>query len=357
MKKFLLGLLCFTFLFNLAGCTDSQVNIGKLQFEIDKAKETAKAYMISLSQGDSDKANSYCKDIKISANELEKAQNNKINSFKIDRIIEKADYAYINYKVARGNDEDVTAELDEISLKIEKEEENYLITNVHCESLKQVYRSGDTLRIREESTGKSQLLLKMKELPRQIYPKRNEVVINKEDVPIGTIDKVSIGFQGERIAMSLNDGSNTAIIMAMIKQSEPAVAGSGENDNEKQSNDNTENLDELVEKSIVGKTTGYDILSNSTVNKILFSDDVGELIVQISTEGQGDSIKVYKNPDGSLLELQLDKIFPPTQYSVDVLRITEEGTIINVEPIVDGATESGEYIVDFNKQLVKRNNS
>lgn len=352
MKKIFKGMLCLILIFTLGGCKGFKGEVTAESFDIEGATDIGREYMQNLALGNIDKANSYFRDKNISEEEAVKMEKNKINSYKLDKVDEGANYAYFNYIVLRENKTDLRADLDGIVLKIMKEDDKYLIDEIITSSIKQVYKEKDTLRIRDEESGKSNLLLRMRDLPGEVYPKNEEVTLSKETVPESEFNKISIGFNGNRVAITLTDGNNTFIVMALTKEVE-AAAGEveGEKNNE---GDMEEDLDEILEKPIAESIVGYDFLQGEEVEKILFSKDDGELILQGKQEGMGNRVKIYKNPKGELMPLKLDKVFPREEYSLSIISVTEEGTSINVESIGGEKEAEGIYIVDVKAGKVVR---
>ena len=348
MKKFFIGILCLILILTIGGCNRSMGEVTVHLFDIKEAMDTGSEYMKNLALGNIEEANSYCRNKDISKEEVAKMQENKIDSYKLDKVQEGANYAYLKYIVLRGNNVALTADLDGIVLKIMKEDDKYLIDDIKASNIKQVYKEKDTLRIRDEESGKSKLLLRMRDLPQEVYPKKEEVTLSKETVPKSEFNKISIGFEGNRVAITLTDGKNTFIAVAMIKELEATVGKEN-----KEGNIDT-NLDEILEKPIAERIVGYDFLQGEEVEKLLFSKDDGELIVQGKQAAVGNRVKIYKNPKGELMPLKLDKLFPRELYSVNIFSVTGEGTLINVEAIGEEKEAVGTYMVDVKEgKLVK----
>jgi len=351
VKKFFKGILCLILIFTLCGCENFMGEVTVHLFDIKEAMDVGSGYMKNLALGNINEANSYCRNKDISKEEVAKMQLNKINSYILDKFEEGANYAYLKYIVLRGNDETLRADLDGIVLKIMKEDDKYLIDDIKASNIKQVYKEKDTLRIRDEESGKSKLLLRMKDLPRQVYSKKEEVTLSKETVPESQFNKISIGFKGNRVAITLTDGKDTFIAVAMIKELE-AAAGKAQGEENTDTNTGT-NLDEILEKPIAEKIVGYDLLQGEMVETLLFSKDDGELIVQ-GKQGGVASVKIYKNPKGELIPLKLDKLFPKERYSVNILSVTGDGTFINVESLGEETEGVGTYTVDVKEgKIVK----
>lgn len=347
MKKFIVFILCLM----LTGCSTVVQNVNSNLFDIEKAKESAGEYMSALSKGEIGTAETLCENKKISNEEVEKLKNNKFRAYKIDEINEGADYAYIKYLVIRGNNTEVRADLDSIELKVSKIDGEYKITEIEAKNIKQVYLDKENLRIIDGEIGKSDLLLRKKDLPKEVYSKGDEVTLTMDTVPDVQFSKLNVGFQGKYVGVTLSNGDKTLVSLSIIndvdnslKKSKGASASSNTN----------ENIEDIFEKPIAEKIVGYDLIDAGTTEKILFTNNDEFLVLQVNKEGKGSSIRIYKNPLGELVNFEIDKKFPPDKYSLDIQKITEGGIYIEVTPISSEAAEKGLYIIDIKNMDISK---
>lgn len=346
MKKFIIFILCLM----LTGCNtvikDRDVDL----FDIEKATDVAGEYMNALSKGEIERADKLCKDRVISYEEAEKLENNKFKSYKVKETNEGADYAYIKYLVIRGNNDDVRADLDSIELKVTKIKNDYKITEIEAKNVKQVYLDKENLRIIDGETGKSDLLLRKKDLPKEVFTKGDEVTLTMDTVPEVNFSKINVGFQGKSVGVTLSNGDKTLVVLSVINdvkdpQSTPkegAVVSTNQD------------IEDILEKPISEKIVGYDLIDADKVEKLLFTDSDEALVLQVKKEGSGSEIRIYKNPSGELMNLEIDKKFPKDKYSLDIQKITKEGIYIDVTPISTNIDEEGVYRIDIkNKEISK----
>lgn len=324
MRKTLLFCISIILLFGMVGC---QRNLGNNKIDMFNEKEATsvgRRYMDELSKG----------------------QDNFINSFKLDHSAEGGDFVFLNYKVIRGNDKGNSIGLDSFDLKVIKNAEVYSVEEVKSKNKKQVYVDNNTLRILDEEVGESQLFLRSKDLPKEIYSKGNRVMIKKEVVPQGEFSMLAMGFEGNKVALVIKNEDKEFLALALVKESKATVAkGKGED------SDNIDNkqIDELIEKPIVEKIVPYDLMENSKIEKIVFTNDDAELILQV-TSGGISSLRTYKNPSGELIPIDLDKRFPGDKYQVKIDRVNEEGSFIKVIAIDSGEEE--EYLLNLKEMKV-----
>lgn len=337
MKKLMSFILCFL----LMGCeiTTQEVNVDL--FDVEEALYIAGEYMSALSKGEVGIADALCSDIYISDEEAEKLIKNKFVAYKIKDVSEGANYAYVKYLVIR-EDNQVKADLDSIELKVTKENYEYKVNNVEAKNIKQVYLDNDNLRIIDSENGKSNLLLRKRDVPKEVFAKGDEVTLTMDTVPEMEFKKINIGFKGDVIGITLSNGSDTLVVLATVNDTK---------DSNKSSSSNIQifnsDVDEILEKPIAEKVLGYDLINEEEIEKVLFTDNDEALVLNIKKSGRGSEVRIYKNPTGELLDFKLNEEFPNDRYSVKVQKITEEGISIGVIPISSEGDKEGDYIVDI----------
>lgn len=345
MKKFIVFILCLL----LTGCSAVVENVSLNLFDIEEAKEISNKYMSALAESDIGVAEALCEDKFISSKETEKLENNKFVAYKVEEVNEGADYAYIKYLVIRGNNSEVRADLDSIELKVNKIENDYKITEVEAKNVKQVYLEKDNLRVIDGMTGKSNLLLRKKDIPKEVYRKGDEVTLTMDTVPEVKFNKVNIGFQGKYVGMTLSDGSKTLVVLSVINNED-----SNSKSSTKVTSENGENMEDVFEKPVAQKIIGYDLVNAGITEKILFTDNDETLVLQLKKEGEGSSVRVYKNTSGELMNFEINKKFPANKYSLNIKKITEGKIHIDVTPLSSEAEESGRYIIDIENMDISK---
>lgn len=326
MKKRLLFFISLILICCMVGCKGEVDTIKGEMFNEKEATRVGRIYM----------------------DELCKGQDNFINAFKLDHSSEGGDFVFLNYKVMRGNDKGDSIGLDSFDLKVIKNAEMYSVEEVKSKNTKQVYVDNNTLRILDQDVGQSQLFLRSKDLPREIYSKGNQLMINKEKVPQGEFSMLAIGFEGNKVALAVKNENKEFLALALVKESKDTVAKGGQGDS---NNVNNIGIDELIEKPTVEKIVPYDLIEDSDIEKIVFTSDDAELIVQINSEGVS-SLKTYKNPSGELIPIDLESRFPKSKYEVKIDRVNEEGSFIRVTTI--DSRESEEYLLNLKEMKIIR---
>lgn len=328
MKKRLLFYISLLLIYLMVGCTGEVDTIKVDLFNEREATRVGRIYM----------------------DELCKGQENYINAFKLDHSSEGGNFIFLNYIVTRGNDKGDSIGLDSYDLKVIKNAEVYSVKEVKAKNTKQVYVDNNTLRILDQDVGESQLFLRRKDLPKEIYSKGNELMIDKEKVPQGEFSMLAIGFEGNKVALVVKSENKEFIALAMAKESTVTVAKESKGDSSDVKNTGT---DILIERPTVEKIIPYDLIKDSNIEKLVFTNDDAELIVQINSKGVS-SLKSYRNPSGELIPIDLESRFPKDKYQIKIDRVNEVGNFIKIIAIDSGEEE--EYSLDLKEMKVKKIN-
>ena len=336
MKKGILIIQCIVLAFILIGCSDIKDKRIITDFRIDIATEAGKEYMKSLST----------------------SSKGEIKAYFLEKVSESANNVVLKYHVVRNKKNNMNIDLDEINLKVTKDEDEYKVSEASAKNYMQVYVDGESIRIRNEDTAISDLLIRNKDFPVEVYLQNKKIALQKETINIEKFEALAIDSKGNNVGIIAKTNGKYLVTLAQVEDSSQAI-GTDDEQGGDTSNDNSgsslidESLEEIMEKPIAQKLIAYDLISVSKIEDILFSDDGGYLIVQ-TTNGKSSTIEIYKNPDGEKLEMNLKEIFPPEDYSVTVKLINEQGNFIDVRAIGKNKEGEGTYKFEFkSKKIIK----
>lgn len=353
MKKIVLYILPSIFLFIFMGCWGENVKVKSEVFDLRRANEVSSDYMEFVSNNNFEESNKISSKEIQGNEEIKRIQEDSINGYKLNEVSEGADHAYFSYLVVREDPGNTRVDLDSLVIKVIKFQDEYLVDEVKASNKKQVYKVSNTLRIRDSEVGKSELLIRTKDLPKEVYPNKDNVVVHKEDVPEGDFSKVGIGFEGNKVVFTTTDGMKTFLALAMVEDTKSTTGEvKGGDGGSSSSGEVDKAIEDALEMPIIDKLVPYDSINSSIVEKLLFSNDDGELIVQSKEEGKGSGIRIYKNPTGELLQLNLNEMFPVDKYTSNVTRIDDEGVFINVTALGEEKESQGIYKIDVEELKV-----
>lgn len=322
MKKILYLFILPIIIFNFIGKINVSANSG--YYNIKEAIKIGNTYMRALADEDVNKIN------ELSINNIDNLDDikiNKINGFVLDEYSESTDYTYLNYLAIRNQQDKIDADLDQISLKIIKDKDNYKIEKIKAKNVKEVYVNDQELRFKDVEVGKSELLLRKKDLPKDVYPKKDQVVLAKEEVPNGSFHNLIINYLGDKIGICVEGNNKSYIALAIIEETKDTIA---EGNSEKSEGEKDfEQIEDALESPIIKKIVSYDILDGYEIDNMVFSGDNSILVVQMSKDNK-KSIKIYENPNGEVAEYDLDQIMD-TNKNILIDKSVKEGVIIKVE--------------------------
>lgn len=356
-KRLLIGfIICIIF---IVGCSKNNdgANINGM-FNVQTAKLTALEYMQRLVSNDIEGANAISSPSVAANNKVKKIKEEPIIAFSAGNLTETGQSAYIIFNTIRLNNKNKGADLDQYTLKVEKSGKEYKIADIKSENLRQIYQRDTELRSVNKGTGDSDLILRLKDLPLELYTKDDKVPLQKVIVPKDKFGVMSMDFKGGTIALSTDNGKDSFIGIAMIEDAQQTFASSSSmlaQDDSKQIDENK--LRKIVEKPIAQNIIGYDILKDCIIKKMMFTEEGSELIVQY-TKGKNMGLKIYKTPDGEPLKIDFEKLFPIDKYEVTYKGGSQSKLIITVNSSsgTKGIYQDaiGDYAIDLSKEELSK---
>lgn len=329
MKKFFYCIFLILNIFCIAGCESSKTKDNMVSFRIDEATDYGKDYIKNLAEDES----------------------NNIQSYLLKEVAEGSDYVVLTYRVVRGNAKNINIDLDEFKLRINENDSGYYLSQLKSDNISQMYINKKSLRMINQDTGLSQLLIRLKDMPKEVYPQNSDIMLNKESVNNEDYEKLAIDTNGKKVGTITK--SNNKYFISLI-QAEDSKQTAGEADSTADEGDsgesNTEGIDtleEMMEVPIASQITAYDLISSNKIEKFIFSSDGNYLLLQSNDDGKG-RLYIYKNPDGEKVDLNLDKVFPKDKFSINIKLVNDNGVFITAN---DGESEKI-YRIDLKNKKI-----
>ncbi|WP_040214255.1 hypothetical protein [Clostridium polynesiense] len=335
-----------------------------LKFDTKEAVKTAESYLSLIAAEDYKEADSLCsKELKGKSSDI-KPSDLKVISFNQDMLNEMGESILIRFKVNRIIEGKPRADLDNCSIRVVKEGNQYKISEVKSENEKEAYVEGRALRQRRKDEAKSSPIIRLHRLPREMYPKNNKADINKAAIPNKEFSAVNFSYKGERIALSTFDKDSYLAVISIDDSMETVKDGmsGGESPQGSQGGQQNEGGDGFredlsMEKPIGEKITSIDLLQNSRVNSMVFSRDEKILMVEYIEEGKGSSLNLYKADSGDKIPLNLNSQFPGDKYNVKFISFEKDLMIFQAdirdsEALKDN--KAGKYQIDLETFNIKR---
>ena len=363
MKKknlIIYSLLVIMSFYLLSACTNKgnnrEANIDL--FNPKTAIEVAEKYLGLVKDDNIDEANNLCTDQLISKNKEITTGTSKIISYAPDNLIESSGSAYAMFNVVRNSPSETKCDLDNYAIKVVKIGDKYKIDEVKSVNKKQVFVRNSSLRIIGEDGGKSDLILTLNNLPKDIYVRENKIMLYKENTPTENFGPVSLGYKGEKVALS-TVGNNKAFLSIIYMEESKAVQGKQDDKEGKQETNISGELEQALEKPIAKRVVPLDILDNVKIKNLVFSKEEEYLIVEYLNSNKLNRINVYKSADGELIKLKFNDMFPDDKYNITLKGVDKNTIIVEVsgkEGVNDiNSDVIGEYKVNMQGADIKKN--
>lgn len=298
-------------------------------FNPKAASEVAKDYLNYVKENNIKESNNLCTDQLISKNKEISMGGTRIISYAPDNLIESSGSAYILFNVVRNSESESRCDLDNYAIKVVKIGDEYKIDEIKSINKKQVFVRDRSLRVIGEDGGKSDLILTLNNLPRDIYLSENKVMLYKEQTPNEKFGPISIGYRGQKVAISTIGDNKSFISIAYMEESKEAQA-QAQSEEAGGSADKgitgSTNLEEVLDKPIAKKVISLDILDNIKLQDLIFSKEEEYLIVSYLNSNSLNRMNVYSTSKGDLIKLKFNEMFPEDKYNI-ALKEFDKNTI------------------------------
>ena len=185
-----------------------------------------------------------------------------------------------------------------------------------------------------------------------MYSKDNDLQYKKVAVPRDKFTSINYGYRGNSIAISTKGTTSSYIGIITIDESLGAIGklgGGNDGDTEKGNlkGIDVEGEDISSEKPIGKEINSFDVLNNSEVNYLVFSQDEKLLLVEYQQEDKGSALRLYRAETGEREESKLEEAFPSDSYKVSYMYFTKKALCFKVENKGQGGANDKEGIYNL----------
>ena len=324
-------------------------------FDVFKGKDLAINYLINIRNGDISSAVNNCESEILESNiNLSEGVSN-ITGFQLNRAIANSQFAYYIFNVIRDSNIELKSDLEEYIIKVNRNDDNYIISDIKSKSQRELYIKNNAIRIIGEKGGKSSLVISLNNIPKDTYLRENKIMLYKEKVPNNSFGKVVLGFTGKKIAISAIDDKNSYICIAYI---DDTLMKSGSDKVDLNNNSSvalSEGLQEALEKPVTSKVVSVDLLNNCKIDDFIFSKEDDNLAVNYKNEKGLNRLNIYKAEDGEAINTKFKDIFNEYIYNIKAEYFVDNKVIFDVfksDQSIDEMT--GKYSLDLtNEEMIK----
>ncbi|MBW6411079.1 hypothetical protein [Clostridium weizhouense] len=355
MKKIISKIMILITIFILIGCKTNNSSQTEVDvYDSKKAITVANEYLIILQEGDLEKAKELCTDEFFSIQRQSNLGNFKIQSFKVDKTVDSGNKLSIIFDIIRGNDNGSNSSLDKYNVNVIKEGDDYKVNDLKTEEVAEVYSINNQLRMKKSSEGESKLLLKLSDIPKEVYNKESGA-LEELKVPNKNFSCAALGYNQDKVTYVTTDGKDNFIGILYVKEKD-SVATIGSNDADK--SQNQDNTNGILEKSQTEKMSNCGVLRNCKIDSVVFNSLEDKLLVSYSENGKGIGLKIFDTESGERSPLNVEDKFPIDKYNIKVMYTSEEEVTIKVT-LVEGIgkvrdDESGIYNINIQKATINK---
>ena len=324
-------------------------------FDVFKGKDLAINYLINIRNGDISSAVNNCESEILESNiNLSEGVSN-ITGFQLNRAIANSQFAYYIFNVIRDSNIEPKSDLEEYIIKVNRNDDNYIISDIKSKSQRELYIKNNAIRIIGEKGGKSSLVISLNNIPKDTYLRENKIMLYKEKVPNNSFGRVVLGFTGKKIAISEIDDKNSYICIEYI---DDTLMKSGSDIVDLNNNSSvalSEGLQEALEKPVTSKVVSVDLLNNCKIDDFIFSKEDDNLAVNYKNEKGLNRLNIYKAEDGEAINTKFKDIFNEYIYNIKAEYFVDNKVIFDVfksDQSIDEMT--GKYSLDLtNEEMIK----
>lgn len=324
---------------NIAGCKQQKQSEekkeGKENFDINIATNILETYMGYLKAGDTESAKKLLSE-KVSKKGVNLYNTDlKIFGTKTDEINEVGRSGMFRVKVARAVSGKPISVLDNYSIKVELDKNDYKITDINVTPEKEAFPEGIGIRLKDKNNARTFLILDTSGIPGYTFPKDDSAKINKAPVPKENYGLAVFNYSGERMAISTHD-KDSYIGIVKIDETQASQGGggggssSGGGGGSSSGGGSGVGSNTIAKEPPVGKDiTSMDLIKGAAIEILSFSLEEKHLVAQYKVNGGGTTLRVYDVDSGELTDFNFQEKYPIDK--VDVLFSSFDKDALNYE--------------------------
>lgn len=288
-------------------------------FDMKSATATADIYMKYLIKGDMENAKKlYSKDLLKDARSDEN-KNLRILGYNLIDSSEVGESGVLKMKVARADLIRPFATLDEYSIKVIKEGNDYKIGETNNTPDREVFVERNQLKMRSKNSVVVNLITDIVSMPNYVFSKDDKANVEKVPVPKRNFGIMDFSYDGDRLAVVTYSSDSYIGIIRINESMQTQSQDSGDQQGDSsggQGGGGQQNEQQGAEKPIGKDITDLDVLKNSKVEFLAFSPDEKFIVVQYTNNAIGNCIRVYKTDSGDMISYKFEKAFPLDKVNV-----------------------------------------
>lgn len=309
------------------------------EFNSREAQDVLEKYMDAIELNDLDKAKTFLADEQLEKLKTPEKSKLKTSGWNMEDSMLAGSAALFKVSSSSFLDENPYSVVEEISIKVEKIDDKYKISDIGATNIKEAFMDKDEIRLRQKDAVKTQLVIDLEKMPSYTYYKDDVAKFNKIDVPRESFDVISLSFSGNKMAISSSDKASYVGIVE-IEDSVPT-------EGEEQGQQNSGESKKMTPKEIpIGKKiTNIDLVDDVKIKEMAFCKREKFLAVQY--EGNEKFLKCYNAESGEVVSKSLEEEFPKSKYDVVFSKFKLDKLIFDVKSKQGEDEKDGNYEMEL----------
>ena len=360
MKKFLCILLTISILFCLVSCKQGDTKKDNSDnFQIKTASNVVDTYMKYLTNGDVQNCKSLATKSLAATMKDTDGSNLKIKGYEVIESNEVGKSGIFKLKVARTDVTRAAATLDEVTIKVVTEDNEYKISEINVTTDKEAFQEGSSLRVKSKDNVKTYLMLDMEGIPQYTFAKDDKANLFKLTVPKDKLTTAIFGYEGSNLAVSTMNKKDSFVGIAKIDESLMVIGGgSDSSDTPSADKGGGSTQSSPKEKPVSKEFVALDYLKNTTIDFTTFSMGENFLLVQFTRENIGKCMRIYRTDNGELIPYKFDEKFATDKLDIVFSSFDKNAVNFDVLPRPntdkEAAKDLGKWQLDLKEFKAKK---
>lgn len=350
IKKYTSYILIFMTIFIFVGCSKNQYeNVREKDvFDMKVAAKIVESYF------DYTKAEKY-EDADKLLDEMAKTDTKglkpsplKIRGYRINNVRESGSEGDFKVNVIKANSSKPETQLIEYRIRVAKKGLDYKITSVEASLFKEAFQKKNQIRFRKENNIETLLITNIDGIPKYGYSKSDAGKLQSELVPKKDFGMCCLSYSGNMLGITTKGDGSFIGIISLDDTIQTQGSNKNQNQNQEQSNNN-QDLDIVKEKPIGKNILLCDLLKNTSIENMVFSQDDKLLLVQYNKD-KNTCINVFDTESGETIPISFESEYPLSKVNVVFREFKKDKMIFSVVS-KDSEEKSNKYVGEWELNL------
>ncbi|EDS77158.1 putative lipoprotein [Clostridium botulinum C str. Eklund] len=350
IKKYTSYILIFITIFMFVGCNKNQYENVKEKdvFDMKTATKIVESYFNYTQADKYDEAGKLLEEKAKTDTKNLKPSELKIKGYRISEVTESGGEGDFKVDVIKSGLSKPETQLIEYRIKVAKKGMDYKITEVETSLFKEAFQKNNQIRFRRENNVETFLITDMDGIPKYGYAKNDSGKLQSELIPKNNFGICSLSYSGSMLGITTK-GDGTFVGILMIDDTIQTQSANKDKEKDGQSSDNKDASNVIKEKPIGKSLLVCDLLKNTNVESIVFSQDDKLLLIQYNKD-KNTCIKVFNTESGEPIPTNFEQEYPLSKVNVVFREFKKDKMIFSVIS-KDSKEKNNQYVREWELDL------